>query len=129
MEPVWQGAVHDRLEKLVRLKKGWDGYSGQPISISMAFFTVDVLRQICKVTDSAPSIIPGGSGDLQLEWHTNRGDLEIHIIAANEVVACRALASGEVDEEPLTNDFNLAAQWVRQILEPSIDSAPGAAAA
>jgi hypothetical protein len=118
----WGDEITERLEYLVRLKRGWDGYQGQPVSFINANFALQILNIICGMDTPAPQIVPGISGDLQIEWHTAQGDLEIHVKGPNNVVAWRAMADGDSDGEemPLTNDFAVVALWVKEITEPPV---------
>jgi hypothetical protein len=122
---AWSDVVKKRLEELIQLPFGWDGYQGTHVSFQNASFALRVLEAICGVKTRAPQIVPGLSGDLQIEWHTLQGDLEIHVIGPNNVHAWRARASDnpEGEELVLRNDFATVAQWVKEITEPSIAAA------
>ncbi len=91
----WRTAVMKRLEQLVRLDLGWDGYSGQPVSLENAAFALRVLEAVCGPDASPPQLVPGSSGDLQIEWHTLKGDIELHVIAPNRVHAWRLAVGGD----------------------------------
>lgn len=121
----WAKAVTDRLEELIKLPHGWDGYQGRPISFVNAYFALDMLSNICGLETRAPQIVPGASGDLQIEWHTLQGDLEIHVKGPNNVHAWCAMTGDDPDGEELdlTIDFAIVAQWVKEITEPPIASA------
>lgn len=125
---LWSDEVTDRLEKLIRLKPGWDGYHGLPVSFVNANFALQMLNNICGLETRAPQIVPGTAGDLQIEWHTLQGDIELHVKAPNNVHAWRALAGGDPEGEELnlTVDFAAVAQWVKEITEPPIATAAAA---
>ncbi len=125
----WRPAVMKRLEQLVRLDCGWDGYSGQPASLENATFALRMLEAVCGPDASPPQLVPGSSGDLQIEWHTFTGDIELHVLAPNRVHAWRQMAGAEDDGESLdlTNDFRSVAIWVREMTEPDLAAAPAAA--
>lgn len=118
----WGNLVKKRLEELIQLPYGWDGYSGTHVSFENANFAFRMLDAICGLETRTPQIVPGSSGDLQIEWHTLRGDLEIHVKGPNNVHAWRAMAMDdpEGEELDLKNDFAVVAQWVREITEPPI---------
>lgn len=107
----------DRLEELVRLPIGWDGYQGQPVDFLNACFALSFLNKICGPETPPPQIVPGYGGDLQIEWHTLQGDIELHVKGPNNVYAWRAMANGDLDGEELdlTVDFTVVAQWVKDI--------------
>lgn len=121
----WTESVNDRLKVLIDLPLGWDGYQGRPISFVNASFALHMLNNICKLETRAPQIVPGPAGDLQIEWHTLQGDIELHVIGPNKVHAWYALAGGDPEgkELELTNDFIDVAQWVKEITEPPIATA------
>ena len=124
----WSDVVKKRLEELIHLPLGWDGYQATHVSFQNANFALRVLEAICGVKTCAPQIVPGISGDLQIEWHTLQGDLEIHVIGPNNVRAWRTKVGGnpEGEELILRNDFSTVAQWVNEITEPSIAAAAAA---
>ena len=126
---TWGDTVKKRLEELIQLSAGWDGYQGVHVSFENANFAFRVLDAICGLETRAPQIVPGAAGDLQIEWHTLTGDIELHVRAPNDVHAWRAMTGGDPDGEELelTNDFAVIAQWVREITEPPIAAAATAA--
>lgn len=117
----WQGAVKQRLEDLVRLEEGWDGYSAFPVSFNNAMFAFRMLESICRSDTPAPQIVPGPSGDLQIEWHTLRGDIELWVRGPNNVHAWRQMSGSQEDEEiDLTTDFSAVSVWVKEATETTI---------
>lgn len=116
---AWRPEVLKRFESLRDLRFGWDGYQAQPVSLANMFFTLNMLESTCGNAVPAPQIVPGVSGDLQIEWHTLKGDVELHVVAPNRVLGWRWLA-GPVpreDELELTNEFSAVAAWVQEITE------------
>jgi hypothetical protein len=119
LDPPWRPEVMKRLEALLRLPIGWDGYQGKPVALANVIFALDMLESICGYDVPAPQIVPGLNGDLQIEWHTLAGDVEFHVRAPNNVHAWRSL-TGPVeleDETELTYEFSAVAAWVRDITE------------
>lgn len=125
----WRAAVEDRLQELIRLDQGWDGYQGQPLSFTNAVFAYQMLESICNADTPAPQIVPGQDGDLQVEWHTLKGDIELDVRGPNHVLAWRLVPNEDPDGEELylKNDFRVVANWVNDLTEPVI--APIATAA
>lgn len=115
----WESVVIPRLEELVRLQRGWDGYKGLPVSFSNAIFAYQMLQSICSSNTPPPQIVPGSSGDLQLEWHTQAGDLELWVQGPNTVYAW-CLINGKEKEMTLSNDFSDILNWVEEVTEPAI---------
>lgn len=129
-ERKWVRPVQDRLEALVeKLQPGWDGYQGMPVSLLNAWFALRMLEATCGETAPIPQIVPGSRGDLQIEWHTAKGDIELHVRAPNDVHAWRMTTEDAPDgqELHLTNDFVKVAEWVAELAEATI--APRTAAA
>ena len=126
---MWYGPVKEQLEELVHLPPGWDGYSAVPVSFVNANFALRMLEKTCGLESMPPQIVPGTAGDLQIEWHTMDGDIELHVRAPNDVHAWRAMVGGDSqgEELELTTDFSVIAQWVKEIMEPLISAESTAA--
>ena len=106
-----------RLESLIQLPQGWDGYGAPPVGLEVVHFTLQMLKSICPSDMVAPQIVPGVAGDLQVEWHTPSTTIELHVRAPNSVAAWRQSPSVPDGEEfELTNDFVMVLEWVREML-------------
>lgn len=116
---VWRGDVVDRLNYLCCLPLGWNGYRAGPVNFNTANFALRVLESVCSPDTPAPSIVPGSSGDLQIEWHLEGGDIELHIRAPNDVHAWyeACCAASDSQEVQLTIDFTTVAEWVKKLVE------------
>lgn len=125
----WRDEVVGRLNELVALPIGWDGYSGKPVSFHNAAFALSILDSICPNEAQPPQIVPGSGGDLQIEWHTHLDDIELHIHAPFRVAAWRAVQGGSLDGEEIEmeRDFTTVAEWIENMMENEL--APNAAAA
>lgn len=125
----WFEEVKGRLEYLIRLERGWDGYKGLPVNFDNAYFALQMLESICGTETHAPQIVPGVAGDLQIEWHTLKGDIELHVKAPNDVDAWILEADGDEAgvERSLTTDFTEIAMWVQNITEQPIATHAAAA--
>lgn len=119
---VWNDETIEQLNKLVKLRSGWDGYQAQPVSFENAHFAMQMLQSVCRNNTPAPQIVPGVSGDLQIEWHTLDSDVELHVLAPNHVNA----SFSRIGENPieidlvLTFDFTTVVNWVGEIMETPI---------
>lgn len=118
----WYPEVIRRLNELAALSRGWDGYDGQPVSFDTACFALQMLEKTCSQDAPAPQIVPGSSGDLQIEWHMDTGDIELHVRKPYDVVgyyvSSRLGASNE--DLILTNDFTEVAKWLKAVTEPML---------
>ena len=124
----WIGILNARFEELIRLNKGWDGYQGQPVLYPNAVFAQKIIEKVCGNNNIMPSIVPGASGDLQIEWHTLKGDVELDVLGPYNVRAYYSNEDSGIETEiPLTNEFATVVLWLNEIKETSI--APFAAAA
>lgn len=124
----WREPVIKRLDELVALQPGWDGYEAVPVTFQNAYFAMEMLDACCRGDAPIPQIVPGTSGDLQIEWHLERGDIELHILAPNDVRAWYADENTGFDGEevPLTNDFNIVIGWIENLTEPTRATVPTA---
>lgn len=115
---VWHDNVTNQLNSLTKLSIGWDGYNGKPVTFENAHFAMRVLSSICQNHTEAPLIVPGVSGDLQIEWHTTKGDIELHIVNPNQVYGWFSEVNTATDVEKFfTSDFTEVSRWVRSIVE------------
>lgn len=117
---AWKERVFQRLEHLVRLERGWDGYDARNVQLPIAVFAISMLESICGPSTKAPDIVPGTDGDLQIEWHTLNGDIELDVRAPNVVVAWRSTKDPEGEEITLKNNFSVISGWVIDLMEPTV---------
>jgi len=124
----WRESVERKLGELVCLPRGWDGYLANPVSFETATFAVRMLESVCASTAPAPQIVPGVNGDLQIEWHTEKGDVELHVRRANSVHAWRRTPATDDDGEDLdlTVNFLPIVTWVEEISELNANEAAAA---
>jgi hypothetical protein len=127
--PGWREPVLERLKDLCKLPVGWDGYQGGPVDFRIAEFALRMLAAACGPDTPVPSIVPGPSGDLQVEWHLQSGDIELHVRAPNSVHAWRWTPDlGEDGEErSLTVDFTDVSHWIIDLTESARAIVPAAA--
>ena len=112
----WVDSVTGRLNELCALPVGWDGYQGLPVTWDNANFAFQMLSAICRPTTPPPQIVPGPSGDLQLEWHLPGQSIELNVLGPLRVRAWRS-AAGIEEEKDLTDDFIDVVRW---IAEPAV---------
>lgn len=113
----WAEKVARKLNELCNLKSGWDGYHGEPVSSLNASFAMKMLETIGPESASPIQIVPGSSGDVQIEWHTISADLELHVRAPNDVAAWYKNIQTETKgvENFLQADFKIVSEWLREI--------------
>jgi hypothetical protein len=112
----WRAGVTKRLEHLIGLKTGWDGYRAPAVDYGTTVFALRLLENICGHDCPAPDIVPGFSGDLQIEWHIEGLDIELHVQRANDVVAWRSKGDDiEGETLDLTNNFISILKWINEL--------------
>ena len=125
-EAIWHKNAVSRLDELCQLEIGWDGYRGLPVSFSNAVFALKMLEAICTANSPALQIMPGPSGEVQAEWHTSSADIELYVVAPNNVMAWYKNIYTEVEglEVALQADFNIVLEWLKetQATDSQIDS-------
>jgi hypothetical protein len=118
----WSRSVLNRLNHLVALQRGWDGYGGHAVQFDTAAFALKLLESAFDSDVPAPQIVPGSDGGLQLEWHLEQGDIELDVEAPYRVYAWSNIA-GEEAEVQLTNDFTVVSEWLAALSETSVATA------
>ena len=121
---AWTNIVGKRLDQLCALKPGWDGYDCKPVSFTIATFAARLMERIFVEGLTAPSLVPGGDGTLQMEWHVNGYDLEIDVLGPNNVFAYRRdHEAGHEEERQYENDFTELLIWTRDLATPRAEFA------
>lgn len=126
---TWRECVVQRLDELVRLDVGWDGYRGQPVSFENANFALRMLEVACPDGALAPQIVPGSDGDLQIEWHVDGVEIELDVRGPYDVYAWHLNRNVDAPgiELRLTNDFSVVARWIGELSGRSAFNASAAA--
>jgi hypothetical protein len=78
-EPKWLREVLSKLTSLLKLPAGWDSYGAPAPSWDAAMFALTVLDSVMRPSTPSPSVVPTSTGGVQLEWHINKMDIEIHV--------------------------------------------------
>lgn len=125
----WKSDTSGRLDQLIKLPVGWDGYNGRPVDFFLACYVAGLLDTLYRDTLPAPSIVPGGDGTLQVEWHLADMDIELDILAVNRVRAWRRDdRNGSENEAEVEDDFALVSGWLGEMALRLADDAVAAAA-
>lgn len=120
----WELVLSSRAQRLASLGRGWDGPGSIPINKSVlrraAALAADALSGVRDA--SAPCLVPGGDGSLQIEWHEIHGELELDIAADGKLSLWgkNHLTSGEFEGE---DDEALALfyRWAPWIASQAVD--------
>ncbi len=81
VEPQWREVFSARLERLRGLSRGWDGPGSIPVEGRLLRQAVQLVMEALAGSRkaSAPSLVPGGDGSIQIEWHTKLGEIEFDL--------------------------------------------------
>ncbi|HYD37918.1 MAG TPA: hypothetical protein VEA60_09915, partial [Allosphingosinicella sp.] len=75
----WLRSVRQRLNQLLHLRAGWDGYDAPRISYETAIFVSQILQDLWRRRLKAPQISPLSSGGLMVEWLYDAQELTLEI--------------------------------------------------
>lgn len=79
--PPWLTEITQRLERLISLPEGWNGYGAPAVEQETATSALRVLLALRRGRpDLLPSLVPTHLGGIQLEWHRGSIDLEAEIL-------------------------------------------------
>jgi hypothetical protein len=76
----WLAATEQSVEALRALPQDWNGYQAPAIAGALVDSARDAVRQLASLGVPAPQVTATNSGQVQLEWHTAKTDLEIRVI-------------------------------------------------
>jgi hypothetical protein len=106
-EPDWLYETLSAIKEYSFYSPNWDSYGGVPPTFAAAYAALDLLGRTLPSNAAPPSVVPGGSGSLQFEWHRTTGDLEITVEANGATSIGFTDAAG--------NDFEIAASDVDRL--------------
>lgn len=93
-----------RLRSFKDLRRGWNGYNGNPIDESI----ITIVENLLTALDYQPQIFPTGRGTLQLEWFLDENN-QIEIEISKEIAYLYQVKNGEEKEMKIEiseiNDF------------------------
>lgn len=67
----------DALKRLTMLPPNWDSYGAKPVTRATAKRALPTLANVVSNRIPLPAIVPMHQGGLQLEWHSDRADIEL----------------------------------------------------
>lgn len=101
---------------LLNLPPGWNSYSAKPIAHENAIRAIRLLCDLMRLGIAAPIVVPRVRGGIQLEWHTEVGDIEIYIDSPGQIsFFAEDAKSGESTEAPLAGHEEVLRAWVQRI--------------
>ena len=112
-----QSQIRNRLSELMSLENEWDGLGSVPVSQENADFALYVTSKLFRENVPAPSIFPIGDGTLQIEWHYNGYEVELDVVAPNDINAGRLnLSSGAEEDIKVTDDLAILSSWIDDLV-------------
>lgn len=106
----------EKVVDLLALPTGWNSYSARPIAPQNVVTAIRLLAELLDFRTVSPVVVPTVRGGIQLEWHTERGDIEIYIRSPENVTFfAEDLESGESVESPVTGHEHELKRWVERI--------------
>jgi hypothetical protein len=101
---------------LLTLPPGWNSYSARPIAPQNANRAIGLLWNLLQAGIAAPIVVPRVRGGIQIEWHTEAGDIEIYIDSPDQIsFFAEDVKSGESIEAPLAGHEEVLRAWVQRI--------------
>jgi hypothetical protein len=76
--------IESRINELLTLGPGWDGYHANLITIDAVGTVVDVLAHLSTDLVVPPLVFPLPDGGMQVEWHAGREAVEIEVDAEGD---------------------------------------------
>lgn len=112
----WARPTVDRLIAIAPLRDNWDQRGSAAVRADVLSFAWQLLVQIMPEDGAAPVAVPLGNGGIQLEWSSNRGDLEIEIARPFEISALFFQhRNGDEVETPIqTETWDQLAEVIRE---------------
>ena len=109
----WTKFLEPKFSELLVLEQNWDGYEGGPLDAEIADRAKALLERIYCFGVVPPSLVPGGDGSLQIEWHINDIDLEIDILEP-EYIKVRFCADSGIESRAHLDERELST-WVSRL--------------
>lgn len=104
IEPRWLYPALAAFQQLIDLPAGWDSYDAQPITERAITAATRAMADYVPTNAPPPSVVPGSSGSVQLEWHHGGADVEMHVSPDGDVTAFIADGTDESEFDYITAD-------------------------
>lgn len=72
---------YSKLDELITLKAGWDGYKALPIKREAIDLGAQIYGRLRHLLGNHCQPVPGSGGEVQLEWHEPDYTVEVYIVA------------------------------------------------
>ena len=71
--------VHAELRDLLALAPNWDSYGAPVIDAAVAKKVAVILNVLAQEGQPRPGLVPTSVGGIQIEWYTNRIELQLEL--------------------------------------------------
>jgi hypothetical protein len=110
-EPSWLKSTLDQFAQLAQLGDDWDRRGSAEVRHDVLSFALRNVLPVLPPNAPGPAVIPLGHGGVQLVWNTDSTEIEVEVIAPNDIIVYHFdKASGEEFEEPLSNNLSSLAK-------------------
>ena len=76
---AWSGSAVEKILGFLRLLPNWDGYGAPSLKIDCILMAIDVITFITQENTPEPTIFPTSDEGVQIEWHTDKAELEVEV--------------------------------------------------
>jgi hypothetical protein len=103
----WQIEIIGRICDFASRGSGWDWYAAPPVKWDAGMFALNILNSVMQNRTPLPQVVPTPVGGVQLEWHENNIDFEIHVTAPYEIeMWFEDHSTGDIVSTELTDDLS-----------------------
>ena len=114
--PTWFLPSVKALVDLLNLPPGWNSHSAKRIAPQNATAALVVLGGLLDFDTPPPTVVPRVQGNIQLEWHSDRIDIEIYIDSPHSVrFFAEDAAKERFAEGPLSGREEELRTWLERL--------------
>ena len=109
--------IASEIMERTKLKEGWDGHDGIPVSNETAELAIRVVATVMNQSSPFPSVGAGSGGSIFMEWGQNDYEIRVEIDDSQEVHISRLNLKSEEDDEYYENiqNYFLLARWINNL--------------
>ena len=114
--PETLGPAVDRAIGLLQLPRGWNSHNAERVAETAVRRTIEFLMEYLVSDVPAPVVVPTVRGGLQLEWHRNGVDIEVHFSADGDaVLVAEDGTTGKSVETDVVGHESQVRRWLRRV--------------
>jgi len=113
--PAWAEPAISSIIELLSLPANWNSYDAPRLVPSTGIAAIRFLADVMRNAMPLPAFVPTSRGGVQLEWHFERGDVEVNFDpAGSATVFASDLTTGQEIEGPLETNQQKLEVMLRQ---------------